>query len=262
MDVLPQALMNALRHGAAMAFSLAALATCAAAAEGPGAESQHFAIAHRAIDAGGGLSASARFEITASIDPITVTTIPTSPTFVNRSGFIGQLNEAPALAPDHFVARPGRPLKALKSTLLQNDSDAEGASLQFVSIPATSVNGVPLSIVGDWVLYDAGPNNRAADSFTYVVTDGIDESIGIVTLANSEIDGLTFNIALTAQGSDNTLRIFGIPGHNYQVQYTESLAAPIAWTNLGSPAAAPANGLIQRTDTAAPATRFYRAIEP
>lgn len=254
--------MNTIRHGAAMAVAVTALASSANAAEAPGAASQHFAIDHRAIDAGGGLSASARFEVTASIDPITATTIPASSTFINRSGYIGQLNEAPSLAPDYFVARPGRPLKVLKSTLLENDFDAEAAPLQFVSISATSVNGVPLSIVGSWVLYDAGPNNRAADSFTYVVTDGIDESTGIVTLANSEIEGVTFNIVLTAQGSDNLLRVFGIPGRSYQIQYTGSLSSPITWTNLGAPATAPANGLIQLTDASAPATRFYRAIEP
>lgn len=233
----------------------------AVAAEQPGAVSEHFAILHRTIDSGGGSARSSRFEVVASINSATGESA-SSASFTDRQGFIGQLNEFPVLLADQFVSRPGRPLKILRSNLLANDSDVENEDLQFVSIPATSANGVPLLLVDDWILYNAGPNNTATDSFTYVVTDGIDEATGTVFLTNTPFEGITFNIAIVPQGADNLLRVFGIPGRAYQIQTTASLTPPISWSNLGAPEVAPANGLIQRTDVAPPAARFYRAIEP
>jgi hypothetical protein len=243
-------------------LGLLALAGPGVAAEPPSAESPSFKIVQRSIDAGGGRASSARFEIVSAVNAIASGPTETSASFVNRPGYIGQLNEFPVAATDHFVARPGRPLKIQKAQLLANDTDAEDPLAPLVAIPAFSANGVPLSWIGDWVLYAAGSNNNAADSFTYTVTDGIDISTGTVLLTVANAEGVTLNIALLVQNGNNLLRVFGIPGRSYQIQTTGDLTSPIQWSNLGAPRAIAANGLVEATDIAPPATRFYRAIEP
>lgn len=244
-------------------FAIGALACVEVtfAQDQPGAASANFTIAHQVTDAGGGRSTSAHFEIVSSLT-LVGSLATAAPSTVVRSGFAGQLNESPTAVADSFTVPHGRPLKILKSTLLANDTDAESGLPHFVSIPSTSTQGIPLSIIGDWIVYDAGPGNTSGDSFAYTISDGIDQSTGAVNIAISDFNGITFNITLQSQSGNTLVRIYGIPGHPYQLQTTSDLAAPIVWTNLGTPTTAPTNGLIQRTDTAPPAPRFYRAIEP
>jgi len=242
------------------ALALSAILPCASGQEIPGASSATFTVQHRALDAGGGRSTSARFEIVSSLNSFG--TVAASASATVKSGFPGQLNEAPVATADPVIARPGRQLKILKTTLLANDADAEGDQFEIFSLPATSVNGVALSVIGDWVVYDADPDNRFNDSFTYTVSDGMDVSEGTVNVILTPMEGITLNIAVRPEGNNNLLRIFGIPGHVYQLQATSDLTPPIAWSNLGAARTAPANGLLEHLDAAPGTPRFYRAIEP
>ena len=255
--------MNPLPHRGLLlmvTFIVAALSTLGD--ETPGAESAHYAIMHRSVASGGGRSSSQHYECVASINDLATETPGHSTSFIDRRGYIGQINELPVPSPDVQIARPGRPLKILKAALLSNDSDRDDFTLHFWGVPAFSSNGIPLGVLGDWVLYDAGTGNTLNDSFTYTVTDGIDEATGTVTVSVVAFDGLTLNIQLQTTGLDNLLRVFGIPGHTYQVQFTGDLTPPIQWSNLGTPGTAPANGVLQLTDHGPLPTRFYRTIEP
>lgn len=255
--------MNPLPHrGLLLVVTFIATAVSTLGDETAGAQSAHYAIVHHSVASGGGRSSSQHYESVSSINDFATETPGLSTSFVDRRGYIGQINELPVPSPDVQVARPGRPLKILKAALLSNDSDRDDSTLRFWSVPAFSSNGIPLGVLSDWVVYDAGTGNILNDSFTYTVTDGIDIATGTVTLSVVAFDGLTLNIQLQTAGADNVLRVFGIPGHNYQVQFTSDLTPPIQWSNLGAFGVAPASGLIERTDRGPFPTRFYRTIEP
>jgi hypothetical protein len=247
----------------AFASALVWSASCPANADSPGAASAHFAVVHHENAAGGGRSASALFEVVSSVNSIGAGLVGTSTSFSDRRGFVGQLNESPVSSPVSFTSQPGRPVKFLLSALLTHTFDADDdASLSFIDLPESSLNGVSMSVLDDWLIYNIDAQSTSADSFTYTVSDGIDQSVGVVTLSVNGLSGITLNIQITPKAGENLLRVFGIPGRNYQIQTTGDLALPIVWTNLGSPKLAPANGLMQVTDSAPPTTRFYRAIQP
>ncbi|HTH47806.1 MAG TPA: hypothetical protein VMB21_09870, partial [Candidatus Limnocylindria bacterium] len=103
------------------------------------------------------------------------------------------------------------------------------------------------------------------DTFNYVITDGTLFTTGTVTVILDPPPGTqTQNITGAALAADGAMQITaaGIPGRTYQLQATDSLEAPLAWTDLGSPVVAALNGQIQFTDLAPGSPRFYRVIEP
>src|SRR5690242_13625678 len=81
---------------------------------------------------GGGLSASPRFEVISSINSIATFAVGSSPSFTDRRGYIGLLNESPMARPDQVTVQPGRPLKVLATELLRNDADAEQNAIQLI----------------------------------------------------------------------------------------------------------------------------------
>lgn len=245
---------------------LAAVATLATvipslAQELPGAASAHFTIPHQANDAGGGRSASARFEIISSIAPLGDFAVSAAPVTL-KSGFPGQLNESPLVTDDQVTAAAGSLLRIPASSILVNDSDAEGDALQLISVASVSSNGVPLGLLGAFIEYNAPPGQTGNDTFTYTVFDGLDYSVGAVVVTFSQPERITLGILLPALGPGPVIQVHGLPGHAYQLQTTGDLVPPIRWTNLGPPVVAPANGLIEQLNPSPLAQSFYRAIKP
>jgi hypothetical protein len=77
-------------------------------------------------------------------------------------------------------------------------------------------------------------------------------------------------VSLTAQdgganqvGGSMLVKFAGIPGRNYSIQTTDSLAEPVVWTTVASLTAG-VNGIFQYTDNEVYGhpTRFYRAFVP
>jgi hypothetical protein len=233
------------------------LAACLAIAA-TSLRAQNFSVAQHEISSGGGRAASARFEVIASLNAIAGASPGTSAAYQERRGYIGQLNEAPAAIADSVQIVPGRAVKILKAALLANDTDADDpfALLQVASV---STLGAPIISSGDWLFLNTPADG---DSFAYTITDGLEVTVGVVTLTAAAYDGRTFNIRIVADGADAILRVYGIPGRAYQIQTTESLTPPIQWTNLGAAETAATDGLILRREIAPPQPRFYRAIQP
>lgn len=240
-----------------MRFSATTLAACLAIAC-VSIEAQNFTVAQQEISVGGGRSTSARFEVTASINAIGGDSPGTSATYHERRGYIGQLNEAPSAIAESVQITPGRTVKILKSALISNDSDADDP-FALLQIATLSSQGAPVITSGNWIFIDSPADG---DSFTYTITDGLEVSVGVVTLNSAANNGVTFNIRILADGADAILRVFGIPGRSYQIQTTDSLTPPIQWTNLGAAETAASDGVIVRRETAPPQPRFYRAIQP
>ncbi|MCI0539232.1 MAG: hypothetical protein L0Z50_28830, partial [Verrucomicrobiales bacterium] len=64
-------------------------------------------------------------------------------------------NSPPIAAVNQIHAIKGRPLKFKKALLVADDTDPEGVAVTLVGVASVSANGVPINILGDWLLYDA-----------------------------------------------------------------------------------------------------------
>jgi hypothetical protein len=69
--------------------------------------------------------------------------------------------------------------------------------------------------------------------------------------------------SITASSGTATVRFYGNPGHQFDVQRAPSLAPPIVWTKLNvSPLSPGTNGLFTFTDSSAPnSNAYYRSVE-
>lgn len=182
-------------------------------------------------------------------------------------GFVSESSSVlPPVAKDDSIQRPpDRSLKIPLATLLSNDTDPGGLVLHVASVQSTSTaGGATVRLQGQWVLYEPPSGFNVADEFTYTLAN----SAGATSPATVRIEVLaphtrpTANLSLAVDSGNVIIRVAGIPGRAYQLQFTESLSPPVVWTSLGPPATAPANGQLEFIDPVQPTPRFYRAVEP
>ena len=170
------------------------------------------------------------------------------------------VNHPPVAAADTITRDVDRSVKVAISDLLANDTDAEGQARTFTGVNSPSANGAAVHVVDSWVSYEAIPGNNATDSFTYTISDGTSTSTGTVTVNVQGPAGQTSNLVITQNGATVDLVVIGIPGRQYQFQFTPSLVLPITWQNLSTPKTTDTAGRATTNDNPGGATRFYRAI--
>ena len=85
---------------------------------------------------------------------------------------VNAVNDNPVAGADTIFRYPSQSTKVRISTLLSNDSDIDGGTVAFVSVPATSIGGQALTTSGGYLFYNPAPGFTSADSFTYTITDG------------------------------------------------------------------------------------------
>ncbi len=150
-----------------------------------------------------------------------------------------------------------------------------GVSLKIrIADLARDLNSVPVSVQslgesaqGATLTHDSTrifytPANDNNDSFTYVVGNGSLTATGTVTVIVSvSPGGLAQTISVS--GGAATVKFFGIPGYQYDVQRATSLAEPVTWTTLsGEAITAGTNGVFTFADTNAPnGAAFYRSAQ-
>jgi len=174
---------------------------------------------------------------------------------------------APIVGSDTLHRFPNRAFKIRSSTLLDNDSSPGGHDLSIVSVDSQSANGARLSRVGDWIVFEPLGDSSATDSFLYRVSDGIEQTAGLVTvLLDPEPESQTLNLTgslLIDLGGVNQMQVraAGIPGRSYKLQFTASLVSPTSWADLGVPIVADGVGEVIFVDSSPASPRFYRVIE-
>ena len=122
-----------------------------------------------------------------------------------------------------------------------------------------SGQGATLSYNDTYILYLPANNNN--DSFTYTVSNGAGTATGTLTVKVVASGGIAKTV--TVSGGTATIKFFGIPGFQYDVQRTTSLTEPVTWTTLTTTALTPgADGSFSFTDTSAPnGTAYYRSTQ-
>ena len=154
--------------------------------------------------------------------------------------------------------------KVLVTTLLGNDSDADGDTISFVSFDVASTNGAVITRAGDWIHYAPAARLTLADSFGYTISDrrGVTtRGTVVVVVRNDELPSQ--NLAITDRGDGSYLiRFDGIPWITYRIERNENLDNPL-WVQLGS-ATADASGVFQFIDTPPIVSprRYYRSVYP
>ncbi len=182
----------------------------------------------------------------------------------NTLGSNQAINSAPIAGSDTLQRYPTTGAKMRVTSLLANDTDADGDAISLISVNAASAQGGTVTTNYGWVFYTRPAGYTNADSFTYVITDGSLQATGSVTVAIVSDTNAAQNTELSQNLGNGSLltSFFGIPGRTYTIQYTTNLATP-NWQSLGT-AAADATGQFQYTDspgTNLPA-RFYRSTYP
>ncbi len=140
----------------------------------------------------------------------------------------------PTAVDDLLEGRPGLPLKIPIASLLTNDIDPAGGSLDIASVTPTTGRGASITRSGSWLLLANLPQGVQADAFEYVVTNAAgktDTARVVIRLLADEAP--TSNIlSATPEGDGLRLRFAGIPGRRYRIQFHPG-PPPAAWTVIG-----------------------------
>jgi len=219
------------------------------------------------IDGGGLRAASAHYMANGSFS---AGNFISSADYAQRGGYVGQLNNPPALTNFPVSVVTNSTIKIPVAQLLAAVKDVDGDSVSFVSVVAATAQNGAASRSGNFVLYRPANGFSGADSITWFVQDSEgDRTAEIISaqvgapppLPNAPTLNLV-SIAFDAapNSTDATLRFASLPGTTYTVQFTDDLTPPVTWTTIGS--AATTNGVFKIVDpTARNATqRYYRTI--
>jgi hypothetical protein len=192
-------------------------------------------------------------------------TLASAPTLVSGSviampsvigGNLVVPNTAPVGGADSVSRTKGASFKNLTlASLLANDTDVDGDTLNIASVDATSANGVALSTNATSLLYSGALTNN--DSFHYVVADsfGGTASVLVSLTATNAVGQTTGSVALVA--GQAVLTFYGVPSATYTLQVSSDLSI---WSDLTSVTAA-ATGVINYTDTAPPTPNAYYRLK-
>jgi hypothetical protein len=168
------------------------------------------------------------------------------------------VNDPPVAGPDGIFTHWNTVLTLPKATLLTNDFDVDGDTLEIVAASALSTNGGTVVLSNNVVLYRPVSNFVGGDRFTYTVSDGQgSNAIGVVAAQVVQP-----RLSRAEHLTDGPFQFWfnGIPDSSYTVQASTNLSN---WISLGTQATGN-TGQFQFLDAASPVLprRFYRAVCP
>jgi subtilisin-like proprotein convertase family protein len=191
--------------------------------------------------------------------------------FASTSNFVGVTNR---LNPDQLINTPpiagtdelprysSSGAKVRITTLLRNDSDADGHPITFVTFSAASANGGTITRDVDWLHYVPPTGSTNDDSFTYTISDGMSQPVtGTVNIRAS--NQKPSNLKITALGDGLfVIRFDGIPDITYDIEFSEDPNSA-SWSSLGS-RTADETGMFEIIDQppAGSPMRVYRSASP
>lgn len=181
-------------------------------------------------------------------------------------------NKAPVAGVDAvYRTAGGRVVKVLLSTLLANDTDADGDALSIESVQTALPDGASVKLMEPYLVYTAPPGSDGAGSFEYVLSDGlgghrVTNAVPVTVVSGAGQDEPARPLTAVTDKGDVVLTWIGVARRNYKVQYTTSQQAPYTWNDYTTPAVytAARTGALgvfrhQEPMTTGP-VRLYRAI--
>ena len=163
-----------------------------------------------------------------------------------------------------------RVAKVSLTTLLGNDTDADGDALEWVQAGWAQPTGSTVMVVGNFAVYVAASGDAGHGSFEYEVRDSAGNvSRGFVTVLETARGVVTTRpnaVRLEAEGADRVFTGIGVPGRSYRVQYALEATEPFVWRDFQpladmEAATSGALGLFRYVDRGpGEALRLYRAV--
>ena len=202
--------LNPLRRTAALAWvTLVCILLACGMARVHGAD---VVLDYSILDGGGGQMGAPGVTMNVSMSSIGGLAISSNLQVEQRSGFAGQLNDAPSPVSD-FVSRAANSAVTITvGDLLGNDLDLEGDPLS-ISLPViTSQNGAAIELSNESIIYTPSDQMEATltDSFFYEASDGFNRGErAVVTVAASYGVRESHNVTDPWIGSDDTSISFG-----------------------------------------------------
>jgi hypothetical protein len=175
---------------------------------------------------------------------ITVTVTDLAGNATDRSFLLTVMagNKAPVAGADAvYRSAGGRVVKVLLSTLLSNDTDADGDALSIDSVQTALPDGASVKLMEPYVVYTAPPGSDSAGSFDYVLSDGLGghrltNTVPVTVVAGAGPGEPASPLAVVTNQGDVSLTWIGVARRNYKVQYTTSVQAPYTWNDYSTPA--------------------------
>jgi type VI protein secretion system component Hcp len=184
--------------------------------------------------------------------------------WTDAPSLLGFINVAPVVATDVVTRKPGTPMKIAVASLLGNDSDPDGDVISFDGVTTSGAPGASVSRAGKWIYYTS--SGSASDYFRYSVVDEYGAST--TGQVNVMVDDVEQKLDLAAAiehmpGAADLFRLSfnGIPGLQYRVFFSSTIAPEPVWELLGTVNAAD-NGLVNYVDTSGASGRLYRVVYP
>lgn len=174
-------------------------------------------------------------------------------------------NQDPVAVADQFETGKNQPLFLdVLFDLLDNDTDADGDTLELVSVSAASEQGGTVVEEFGLITYTPPVGFVGEDRFTYTISDGIwgGTAQGTVTISvTSAASGPPTDLVIVFSNGTVTGSFMGTPGDSYTIQRSTTLQTN-DWVDLAT-VVAPASGLVELTDPEPPVGRaFYRISYP
>lgn len=159
-----------------------------------------------------------------------------------------------------LTRRLGENVNTSVTQIMQNDSDASGGELTFVSVDSLSREGATVTRVNSAITYGArAADDDTPDYFEYTVRNAQGGIVkGRVDVVVTGVDG-TFNTRLAIEHflDRNEIAFRGVFGSKYVVQSRAGVEG--TWQNVGA-ATHEGNGLFRTADSHAERARLYRVI--
>ncbi|MEO7677891.1 MAG: MBG domain-containing protein [Verrucomicrobiota bacterium] len=246
--------------------------TMTVSAAGPGAGTPSGTVGFRIDGSLAGSSTLAGGVATFTLNSLALGSHTVAAEYPGEVNFIGVTNSlaqnqvinTPPVAGNDSIARYStQGAKVRLSTLLANDSDADGDTLN-ITVSSTSANAGTIAVRGGWVYYTPATGFTNADSFTYTIEDGRGGSVVGTVAVTIKVDvDPGQNLTITSLG-EGSFRISGsgIPDRTYRLQATDTLA-PADWQDIADGSrTADSTGAFELIDTGVSGTRFYRSVYP
>lgn len=144
-------------------------------------------------------------------------------------------NRPPVVGGDSVDRTKGsRVTRVLITTLMENDTDADGDALRWVGVGGATPAGAEVMVMEGFVVYVAPSGEAGHGSFEYEVEDGEGghRVKGMVTVMETENLGVGVQpnaVSLKVVGGDRVFTGIGVPGRRYRVQYTTDAGVPYTW---------------------------------
>jgi hypothetical protein len=218
-------------------------------------------------DGGGSPAASADYS---SDDSTGAGNFVSSADYAQRSGYIGQLPNAPVATNYSLTVNSNTVIKIPIAALLKAVKDVDGDSITFVSVAGGSAQNGVVSRVGNFIVYSPESGFTGSDSIVWVAQDSegdrtTETILALVGAPPAPLNLPTLNLVSitfdsTPGATDATLRFAGLPQSTYTVQYTGNLVSPVTWTTLGTVSVTNGVFLIVDPTAGSASQRYYRTL--